>query len=100
MLGVLGQRISQRMGGNLTTCAAKCMQRISAPSNVQAARSGAVILSRTAGSCIQTRNLNSTPQGRTGKAKEGEDLGLRVWRREKRVRKRGKTPHTLEGLVE
>ena len=77
---------------------------MSALSNVQAARSGAVIWSRTDGSCIQTRNLDSTPQRRTGKEKEGEGLGVRVRRREKRIKRikgiKRVTLHTLKGLAE
>ena len=83
---MLGQ-ISQRMGKSITTCVEKFMQRSSALNNVQAARSTAVIWSRTAGSCIQTRDLDSTPQGRTGKEKEGEGLGVRVRKREKRTKR-------------
>ena len=82
MLGLSGQRTNQRMGVDLTIYVEKFMEEMNVKYSVQAVKSGAAILKKTAIICTQINDLvHGTPQPKARKEKEreliGEDLGVR-----------------------
>ena len=92
------------MGVDLIIYVEKSMEGINVKYSVQAVKSGAAILKKTAMICTQINDLvHGTPQTkRKRKDREliGEDLGVRVWRKGRKAKKEGIHLHTLEEQVE